>query len=187
MPATISHSFSNEDKVRLEKEILLFFENRSKRKKGNYFMAFANLSVTTARKLKKLLFVGAETMTFEPNFVSLASKLQVSLFSLEEYLTFMEHSGIIARLHDSVTGIVGLGKVEKVYLDNPYLIYFLSAKAPQTGNIRETFFMNRTRVNNAVISSAVAGFKIDKSYPYHYDDRISVAGSVYLDDIASAD
>lgn len=123
---------------------------------------FANLSVTTARKLKKLLLVIAESVPFKPNFVSLASKLEVSRNSLEEYLTFMEDAGLISRLRDSATGIIRVGKVEKVYLDNPNLVYYLSAKVPETGNIRETFFLNQTRVNNAVISSAVADFKIDK-------------------------
>ena len=123
---------------------------------------FANLSVTTARKLKRMLLVVAESVPFKPNFVSFAGKLEVSRNSLEEYLTFMEDAGLIARLRDQAAGIIGLGKVEKVYLDNPNLIYYLSAKEPEIGNIRETFFMNQTRVNNAVVSSAVADFKIDK-------------------------
>ncbi len=123
---------------------------------------FANLSVTTARKLKKLLLVVAESVPFKPNFVSLAAKLEVSRNSLEEYLTYMEDAGLIIRLRDSATGIIGLGKVDKVYLDNSNLISYLAAKEPEIGNIRETFFLNQTRVNNAVISSSVADFKIDK-------------------------
>ncbi|HSO89043.1 MAG TPA: AAA family ATPase [Draconibacterium sp.] len=123
---------------------------------------FANLSVTTARKLKKLLLVVAESVPFKPNFVSLAGKLEVSRNSLEEYLTFMEDAGLIARLRDQAQGIIGFGKVEKIYLDNSNLIYYLSAREPETGNIRETFFMNQTRVNNAIVSSAIADFKIDK-------------------------
>jgi uncharacterized protein len=123
---------------------------------------FANLSVTTARKLKKLLLVIAGSVPFKPNFVSLAAKLEVSRNSLEEYLTLMEDAGLILRLRDAATGIIGLGKVEKVYLDNPNLVYYLSANAPESGNIRETFFLNQMRVNNAVISSSVADFKIEK-------------------------
>ena len=94
--------------------------------------------------------------------MSLASKLQVSRNSLEEYLTLMEDAGLIARLHDSAPGMIGLGKVEKIYLDNPNLAYYLSANTPETGNVRETFFLNQARVNHAVISSAVADFKIDQ-------------------------
>lgn len=123
---------------------------------------FANLSVTTARKLKKLLLVLAGSVPFKPNFVSLAGKLEVSRNSLEEYLTLMEDAGLISRLRDQAKGIIGLGKVEKVYLDNTNLIYFLSEKEPEVGNIRETFFLNQMRVNHAVASSSVGDFKIDK-------------------------
>lgn len=121
---------------------------------------FANLSVTTARKLKKLLLVIAGSVPFKPNFVSLAAKLEVSRNSLEDYLSLMEDAGLISRLRDAATGIIGLGRVEKIYLDNPNLVYYLSENIPETGNLRETFFLNQTRVNNAVIASSVADFKL---------------------------
>jgi predicted AAA+ superfamily ATPase len=123
---------------------------------------FANLSVTTARKLKRLLLVVAESVPFKPNFVSLAGKLEVSRNSLEEYMSFMEDAGLIAHLRNQSSGIIGLGKVDKVYLDNPNLIYHLSEKEPEIGNIRETFFLNQMRVNNAPVSSVIADFKIGK-------------------------
>ena len=121
---------------------------------------FANLSVSTARKLKRLLLVIAESVPFKPNFVSLAAKLEISRNSLEEYMSLMEDAGLIARLRDQSSGIIGLGKVDKVYLDNTNLIYHLSEKSPETGNIRETFFLNQTHVYNSPVSSAVADFKV---------------------------
>ena len=121
---------------------------------------FANLSVSTARKLKRLLLVIAESVPFKPNFVSLAAKLEISRNSLEEYMSLVEDAGLIARLRDQSSGIIGLGKVDKVYLDNTNLIYHLSEKSAEVGNIRETFFLNQMRVNNAPVSSAVADFKV---------------------------
>ena len=53
-----------------------------------------------------------------------------------------------------------LGKVEKVYLDNPTLMYALSETGPDMGNIRETFFYNQMRVNQSVTSSKESDFKI---------------------------
>jgi predicted AAA+ superfamily ATPase len=123
---------------------------------------FANLSVATARKLKRLLLVMAESVPFKPNFSSIASKLGISRNSLEEYLTLMEDAGLIARLRDQTSGIISLGKVDKAYLDNTNLVYYLSEKEPSIGNVRETFFLNQTRVNNIVASSSVADFKIEK-------------------------
>jgi predicted AAA+ superfamily ATPase len=123
---------------------------------------FANLSVATARKLKRLLLVVAESVPFKPNFVALAAKLEVSRNSLEEYMTFMEDAGLIARLRNQASGIIGLGKIDKVYLDNTNLIYCLSEKEPEIGNVRETFFLNQMGVNQAPVSSTVADFKIDR-------------------------
>ena len=123
---------------------------------------YANLSVSTARKLKKLLLVISESVPFKPNFVKLASKLEISRNSLEEYLTFMEDAGLIARLRDASSGITGLGKVEKVYLDNPNLVIHLTPGVPEIGNLRETFFLNQMRLNNSVVASSVADFKIGR-------------------------
>ena len=81
----------------------------------------------------------SESVPFKPNFVSIAAKLEVSRNSLEEYFTLMEDAGLIARLRDHVGGIIGLGKVDKVYLDNPCLIYYLSESKPEIGNIAKRF------------------------------------------------
>ncbi|MCL2040514.1 MAG: AAA family ATPase [Bacteroidales bacterium] len=123
---------------------------------------FANLSVSTARKLKRLLLVIAESVPFKPNFSSIAAKLEISRNSLEEYTSLMEDAGLIARLRDQTSGIIGLGKVDKIYLDNTNLVYYLSEKEPSIGNVRETFFLNQIRVNNPVKSSSVADFKTGK-------------------------
>ena len=123
---------------------------------------FANLSVSTARKLKLLLLVMAESVPFKPNFSSIAAKLEISRNSLEEYMSLMEDAGLIARLRDQTSGIIGLGKVDKIYLDNTNLVYYLSEKEPSIGNVRETFFLNQIRVNNPVRSSSVADFKTTK-------------------------
>ncbi|MDR0763079.1 MAG: AAA family ATPase [Bacteroidales bacterium] len=123
---------------------------------------FANLSVSTARKLKQLLVVIAESVPFKPNFSKIAAKLEISRNSLEEYMAFMEDAGLIARLRDQSSGIIGLGKVDKVYLDNTNLAFHLADNRSNTGNIRETFFFNQTSVNYKPISSTVADFKIGK-------------------------
>ncbi len=59
--------------------------------------------------------------------------------------------------------IRGLGKVDKVYLDNTNIIFNLVGDKLNAGNIRETFFFNQMRVNNEVISSKTADFVIDNS------------------------
>ena len=67
---------------------------------------------------------------------------------------------MIAQLRDDTNGIRGLGKVEKVYLDNTNLIYSFADDIQNKGNIRETFFLNQTRVKHQVSSSATTDFCI---------------------------
>jgi hypothetical protein len=73
----------------------------------------------------------------------------------------MEKAGLIGQLRNETSGIRGLGKVEKVYLDNTNIIFNLVGDKSNLGNIRETFFFNQMRVNNDVLSSKKSDFIIN--------------------------
>ena len=53
-----------------------------------------------------------------------------------------------------------MGKVEKVYIDNPNLMTVLSNGRPETGNLRETFFYNQMRLMNPIVASRESDFVI---------------------------
>lgn len=121
---------------------------------------FADLKATTARKLKRLLSVVAESAPFKPNMLSLATVVGVSKNNVADYLIYMERAGLLGQLRDATGGIRGIGKVEKIYIDNPSLMTVLSGGSPNPGNLRETFFYNQMRVRNDVISSKDSDFVI---------------------------
>ena len=122
---------------------------------------YANLNVGTSRKLKRLLSIIAESVPFKPNFSKIAEMISVSRNSLDDYFSYMEKAGLIGQLRNETDGIRGLGKVDKVYLDNTNIIFNLVGDKSNVGNIRETFFFNQMRVDNEVISSKNADFVID--------------------------
>ncbi|MFW5662358.1 MAG: ATP-binding protein [Bacteroidota bacterium] len=122
---------------------------------------YANLNVGTGRKLKRLLSIIAESVPFKPNFTKIAEMINVSRNSLDDYFSYMEKAGLIMQLRHETAGLRGLAKVDKVYLDNSNIIFNLVGSKSNIGNIRETFFLNQTRVKNDVISSKKADFKID--------------------------
>ena len=72
-----------------------------------------------------------------------------------------KEGGMVGQLRNDTGGIRGLGKVEKVYLDNTNLAYVLGHESTDIGNIRETFFYNQMRVTTDVISSRISDFEID--------------------------
>lgn len=122
---------------------------------------YANMNASTGRKLKKLLAIIAQSVPFKPVMDSLATVIGVSRNVLPDYFLHMEQAGMIGQLRDDTGGIRGVGKVEKVYLDNTSLAYLLGKEATDIGNIRETFFYNQMRVTADVISSRVSDFEID--------------------------
>ncbi|WP_368667533.1 ATP-binding protein [Ancylomarina sp. 16SWW S1-10-2] len=121
---------------------------------------YANMSVVTSRKLKRLLSIIAESVPFKPNLSKIAEMISVSRNSLDDYFSYMEKAGLIGQLRNETTGVRGLGKVDKVYLDNTNLIFNLAGEKSNIGNIRKTFFLNQMRVKNQVLSSKNADFVI---------------------------
>lgn len=122
---------------------------------------YANMNASTGRKLKKLLAVIAKSVPFKPVIDAVATAVGVSRNVLPNYLLYMEQAGMIGQLRDDTGGLRGIGKVEKVYLDNTNLAYLLGGTATDLGNIRETFFYNQMRVTTDVISSHVSDFEIE--------------------------
>ena len=122
---------------------------------------YANMNASTGRKLKKLLAVIAQSVPFKPVMDSLATVIGVSRNVLPDYFLYMEQAGMISQLRDDTGGIRGIGKVEKVYLDNTNLAYVLGHEAADIGNIRETFFCNQMRVTSEIVSSRTSDFEIN--------------------------
>jgi len=122
---------------------------------------YANLNVGTSRKLKRLLSIIAESVPFKPNFTKIAELINVSRNSLDDYFIYLEQAGLIGQLRSETSGLRGLGKVDKVYLDNTNIIYNLVGLKSDVGNLRETFFFNQMSVKNEVIASKKADFVVN--------------------------
>ena len=123
-------------------------------------LQYASLSVSTGRKLRRLMGIVAQSVPFKPDYSSIANAIGVSRNVLPDYFLYMERAGMIGQLRDETGGLRSLGKVEKTYLDNTNMMYVLGADSTNTGNIRETFFFNQTRMVCDVISSKVSDFVI---------------------------
>lgn len=122
----------------------------------------ANLTISTSRKLMRLLSIIAQSVPFKPNFSKISETLGVSRNSLEDYFSYLEKAGLIAQLRDSTKGIRGLGKVDKVYLDNTNIAFNLIGDSVNIGNLRETFFLNQMSLKNAVVAAKKGDFIIDR-------------------------
>ena len=121
---------------------------------------FEDMPASMGRKFKQLLAVIAESVPFKPNMSKLAEIIGAGRNQMPDYFQYIEDAGMIVQLRDETGGIRGLGKVDKVYLDNTNLIYSLAENEANIGNLRETFFLNQMRVNNPIVSSTISDFQI---------------------------
>lgn len=121
---------------------------------------YARMNVATSRKLRRLLSLLAQSAPYKPNMSNLSTELSVSKNDLPNYLVYLEMAGMIGQLRDETGGFRGLGKVEKIFIDNPNLMYALGSDMTNVGNLRETFFYNQMRVNNDVMSAKSTDFRI---------------------------
>ena len=122
---------------------------------------YAVMNVSKGRQLKQLMAIIAESVPFKPNMTKISEILAISRNVIADYLLYMEEAGMLAQLRDDTKGIRGLGKINKVYLDNTNLVYILGGENANKGNIRETFFINQCRVRHQIVSSNVADFKME--------------------------
>lgn len=144
---------------------------------------YADMKASTARKLKQLLMVISGLAPMKPNADNLAREIGVSKNNVPDYILYLEKAGMIGQLRDDTGGLRGLGKVEKIYLDNPNLMYALSEGEPNIGNLRETFFYNQMRERNSVISSRVSDFMIGK---YTFEVGGKKKGKKQISDVPDA-
>ncbi len=122
---------------------------------------YAQMNVSTGRKLTQLMAIIAENVPFKPNMSKIAEMLNISRNNVADYLRYMEEAGMVIQLRTKKAGLRALGKVDKVYLDNPNLLFNLAPENQNKGNVRETFFVNQLKVNHTLTASEIADFTID--------------------------
>ena len=122
---------------------------------------YAELTVAAAAKLKKLMYMLAQSVPYKPNYTTLARDLEISRNTLPDYIDYLEKSGLFNSLQEKSNGDGILQKVEKLYLDNANIIYALGLDKADEGTIRETMFLSWLKDNYKVCSSKVSDFEID--------------------------
>lgn len=100
-------------------------------------------TITDHVKINRLLYAIASSAPFKPNISKLSERIELNRNRLTEYIYLLERARLLNLLHSRHKGISSLQKPEKVYLENPNLIYALAPTQVAVGSLRETFFLNQ--------------------------------------------
>ncbi|MBF2708221.1 ATP-binding protein [Flavobacterium soyangense] len=131
---------------------------------------YASIQVSNIVMLKKLLAVISNSVPFKPNMNSISERTGISLNTMKNYLNLLNDAQLLQLLYVEDKGINSLGKPEKIYLNNPNLMFNL-VKEVDKGNLRETFFFNQLNYKNTVFASQSADFKVAGVYEFELGGR----------------
>lgn len=124
---------------------------------------YANIQTSNIVMLKKLLSVISNSVPFKPNMNSISERTGISLNTMKNYLKLLNDAQILNLLYVETKGINSLGKPEKIFLNNPNLMFNLGKDA-DLGSIRETFFLNQLNQVSTVCAPPFADFIVDSTY-----------------------
>lgn len=125
-------------------------------------------------KLKKLLYLLALNVPFQPNVSKLANQVETSRATIMNYLRYLKNARLIHLLNERESDSDLMKKPNKVYLHNTNLLFAISPESVDGANLRETFLYNQLGVCHSVTSSDRGHFLIDEKY--NFEIRGSMTG-----------
>ena len=124
------------------------------------------VEVAYVSKLKQLLQIISESVPFIPNVSKLSERIGVNRNTFISYIYFLQEANITRNLYKDAKGITQMQKPDKIYLENTNLQYAFSPNHANTGNLRETFFINQLGYKHTVEYSPESDFFIDHTFTF---------------------
>lgn len=123
-----------------------------------------NVSVANTEKMKRLLYITAGSVPFKPNISKLSERTGLHRNTLVEYLHYLKEARLLNLLSAQGKSTSTLTKPDKLYLENTNIAYALSNGTPNSGNLRETFFLNQVGYASRLRLPKKGDFIIDEKF-----------------------
>lgn len=125
------------------------------------------VDVSNVRKLKALLGILATSVPFEVDISKLATTIGIHRSTVINYLIYLERAKLLHLLYSDLLSVKRMQKPDKIYLDNPNLLYALASHPVKIGTAREVFAVNQLSCLHEVEYGKKAGdFKVDGKYTF---------------------
>lgn len=123
------------------------------------------VDVSNCRKLKALMGILATAVPFEVDISKLATTIQVHRNTALEYLCDMGRAKLLNLLYSDLQSVKKMQKPDKIYMENPNLLYALSSGVVDIGTARETFLVNQlSHLHQVEYAKKKGDFRIDGKY-----------------------
>lgn len=116
-----------------------------------------SVEIGNTRKVKALLQVVSQMVPYEVDIAKLSKATGIVRTTVLKYLSYLDEASLTHRLFSDLKRVTDLQKPDKIYLDNPNLLYMLCTEKPKIGTVRETFVANQLISSGHVVE--YAGYK----------------------------
>lgn len=126
-----------------------------------------NVSPSNCRKIKALLNVLAQQVPFDVDITRIASLIELQRNTVIDYLGHLDDAKLINLLYSDLVSIKKMQKPDKIYLENPNLLYALATTPVMIGTARECFAVNQLSNQHTVEYGKQQGdFKVDGKWTF---------------------
>lgn len=125
------------------------------------------VDVANLRKIKALISIICKAVPFELDAKKLAGAIEVSRDTVIEYLQDLDKADLFNLIYSEKKSIGKLTKPDKIYMENPNLLYALAPSSVEIGTARETFAVSSLmRGHDVEYGKEHGDFKVDSKYVF---------------------
>ena len=130
------------------------------------------VDVANVRKMQALIALICSEVPFELNANKIAAALEIGRDTVVEYLKYLGDAKVLNLLYSDKKKIGKLSKPDKVYLENPNILYALAPTKTDIGTLRETFAISSLSESHSVeYGKAQGDFRVDGKYTFEIGGR----------------
>lgn len=123
------------------------------------------VDVSGVRKLKKMVSIIADEVPFTLDASKLSKSLGATRETVVQYLHHLGRAQVLNLLFSGAKGYAKLAKPDKLYLENPNMLYALCSHTPEIGTVRESFAVCMLGKDHAVEYGGTKGdFRVNGKY-----------------------
>lgn len=122
-----------------------------------------DITMSTIRKTKKLLMILAERVPQLPKMNELYKELETDRNQGLKMLYALQRGGLLQLLSDDSKSPDNLSRPDKIYINNPTMMFALTPKV-DIGTLRETFFFNQLSQTHEVRYPRAGDFLVNRKY-----------------------
>lgn len=108
------------------------------------YPAVENINYSTVQKIKKMLYILAQSCPQTPKMTDLYSQLETDRNLGLKMLNILDRANLLNILSSEKATLKNMSRPDKIYCDNTNIMYSLTEKI-DVGTKRETFFLNQLR------------------------------------------